>query len=134
VWLAHAILDYAVDRYLPVIDELDSQIADLENDVLRIAGTKQGPPVLRKTLAWKRMLLTLRRLSIHPREILLRLTRGQFDEIPREAMPRWGHSAVLLLMAAIVIATLLSSRQKAWIGSKDMDAPDENAPETPSSR
>jgi magnesium transporter len=29
----------------------------------------------------------LRRMSIHQREILLRLARGEFDEIPREAMP-----------------------------------------------
>ncbi|HET6334739.1 MAG TPA: magnesium/cobalt transporter CorA [Polyangiales bacterium] len=86
-WLAHAILDTAVDRYLPVIDDLDHQIEDLENEVLLKAGTKKGPPILRKILSFKRMLLTLRRMSIHQREILLRLARGEFDEIPREAMP-----------------------------------------------
>ena len=86
-WLAHAILDHAVDRYLPVIDDLDGEIEDLENDVLRHAGTKQGPPILRKILGFKRMLLHLRRVSIHQREILLRLSRGEFDEIPKEAMP-----------------------------------------------
>ena len=86
-WLAHAILDHAVDRYLPVIDDLDTEIEDLENEVLRKAGTRQGPPILRKILGFKRMLLNLRRVSIHQREILLRLSRGEFDEIPREAMP-----------------------------------------------
>jgi magnesium transporter len=86
-WLAHAILDSAVDRYLPVIDDLDSQIASLEQEVLRKAGTKQGPQILRKILGFKRMLLTLRRMSIHQREILLRLARGEFDEIPHEAAP-----------------------------------------------
>jgi magnesium transporter len=86
-WIAHAILDTAVDRYLPVIDELDHQIEQLENEVLTKAGTKNGPPVLRKILKFKRMLLTLRRMSIHQREILLRLARGEFDEIPKEMMP-----------------------------------------------
>jgi magnesium transporter len=86
-WLAHAILDTAVDRYMPVIDDLDRQIEDLENEVLLRAGTKKGPPILRKILGFKRMLLTLRRMSIHQREILLRLSRGEFDEIPPEAMP-----------------------------------------------
>jgi len=86
-WLTHAILDTAVDRYLPVVDDLDSQIEDLENEVLRKAGTREGPPVLRKILGFKRLLLTLRRVSIHQREILLRLARGEFEAIPREAAP-----------------------------------------------
>jgi magnesium transporter len=86
-WVAHALLDHAVDRYLPVIDELDEEIEDLENEVLRKAGTRLGPPILRKILRFKRVLLDLRRMSIHQREILLRLSRGEFDEIPRDAVP-----------------------------------------------
>ena len=86
-WLMHAILDHAIDHYLPVIDDLDRQVEQLENDVLRKAGTRQGPPILRKILRFKRMLLGLRRMSIHQREILLRLSRGEFDEIPREIAP-----------------------------------------------
>jgi magnesium transporter len=86
-WIAHAILDIAVDRYLPVIDELDHDIEALENQVLAKAGTKGGTEVLRQILRFKRMLLQLRRMSIHQREILLRLARGEFDEIPAEMMP-----------------------------------------------
>jgi magnesium transporter len=86
-WLAHAILDTAVDRYLPVVDELDRQIESLENEVLRKAGTKQGPPILRRILGLKRTLLMLRRMSVHQREILLRLARGDFEEIPSDAAP-----------------------------------------------
>ena len=83
-WLAHAILDTAVDRYLPVIDDLDVEIEELENDVLRKAGTKQRPAVLRKILRFKRMLLTLRRMSIHQREILLRLVARRVRRDPAE--------------------------------------------------
>jgi magnesium transporter len=86
-WLAHALIDHVVDEYLPVIDDLDAQIEDLENEVLRKAGTKLGPPVMRKILRFKRMLLELRRMAIHQREILLRLARGEFDEIPKDAVP-----------------------------------------------
>ena len=86
-WLAHAVLDRVVDRYLPVIDELDTEIDQLENDVLDKAGTPRGKRVLARILRFKRLLQTLRRMSIHQREILLKLSRGEYDEIPPEALP-----------------------------------------------
>jgi len=86
-WLAHAILDHAVDHYLPIVDELDADIDKLETDALHRAGTPKGPPVLKRILRFKRTLQRLRRMSIHQREILLRLSRGEFEEIPRETVP-----------------------------------------------
>jgi len=86
-WLTHAVLDRAVDRYMPVIDELDTEIEQLENDVLDHAGTSRGRIVLMRILAFKRRLQELRRMGIHQREILLRVSRGEFDEIPAEALP-----------------------------------------------
>lgn len=86
-WLAHAVLDRVVGRYLPVIDQLDAEIDQLENDVLEKAGTPRGKRVLARILAFKRMLQTLRRMSIHQREILLKLSRGEYDEIPADALP-----------------------------------------------
>jgi magnesium transporter len=86
-WLAHAVLDRAVDRYLPVIDQLDTEIETLENDVLDKAGTPRGKKVLGRILEFKRTLQELRRMGIHQREILLRLSRGDFGEIPAEAIP-----------------------------------------------
>jgi magnesium transporter len=86
-WLAHAILDNAVDRYLPVVDQLDHDIEQLEMEALLRAGTPKGPPVLKRILRFRRLLQDLRRMSIHQREILLRLARGEFDEIPRDVVP-----------------------------------------------
>lgn len=86
-WLAHAVLDHAVDRYMPVIDQLDAEIEQLENEVLDHAGTSRGRAVLLRILSFKRRLQELRRMSIHQREILLRLSRGELDEIPAEALP-----------------------------------------------
>ncbi|HEU4729288.1 MAG TPA: magnesium/cobalt transporter CorA, partial [Kofleriaceae bacterium] len=86
-WLAHAVLDRAVDHYMPVIDQLDTEIELLENDVLDRAGTPRGRDVLFRILAFKRRLQELRRMGIHQRESLLRLSRGEFDEIPAETLP-----------------------------------------------
>src|SRR5262245_25810673 len=86
-WLAHAILDNAVDRFLPVVDQLNDDIEKLETEALITAGTPKGSAVLRRILRFRRMLQDLRRMSIHQREILLRLARGEFDEIPRDAVP-----------------------------------------------
>ena len=86
-WLAHALLDRAVDQYMPVIDQLDAEIEQLENEVLDRAGTPRGRGVLARILSFKRRLQELRRMSIHQREILLRLSRGEMDEIPVEALP-----------------------------------------------
>jgi magnesium transporter len=86
-WLAHALLDRAVDRYLPIIDQLDSEIEDLENDVIEKAGTPRGKRILTRILEFKRLLQGLRRMSIHQREILLRLARGEYEELPPEVLP-----------------------------------------------
>ena len=86
-WLAHAVLDRAVDRYLPVIGQLDIEIEQLEDDVLAKAGTPKGKKVLARILAFKRTLQDLRRMSIHQREILMRLSRGDYGEIPPDAIP-----------------------------------------------
>jgi magnesium transporter len=51
------------------------------------AGTPKGAPVLKRILKFRRLLQDLRRMSIHQREILLRLARGEFDEIPRDVVP-----------------------------------------------
>jgi magnesium transporter len=201
-WLAHALLDHAVDRYLPLIDGLDGTLEDLQTDVLRRAGTPLGPPVLRRILKLKRTLLELRRMSIHQREILLRLARDDFDEIPREAVPFfrdvydhflrindlvesyrdlvtssleaylsvqsnrmndimkqltliatvmmpitfiagvwgmnfkhmpelewvWGYPMALGLMALVVIGCFIWFRHKGWIGSRELDAADDDKP------
>jgi magnesium transporter len=86
-WLAHALFDRVIDGYMPVIDQLDFEIEQLETDTLDNAGTRRGADVLTRILAFKRRLQDLRRMGVYQREILLRLSRGEFDEIPNEALP-----------------------------------------------
>jgi len=86
-WIAHAVLDRLVDGYLPVIDRFDDDVETLEDDVLAKAGTPEGGAVLGRILALKRSLQSLRRVSIHQRELLLRLARGEFACFPAEVLP-----------------------------------------------
>ena len=86
-WLAHDLLDGLVDDYLPLIDCYDDEISALEAEVVAKAGTPAGQPLVTRIFPLQRGLQPIRRTSIHQREVLLRLSRAEFDEIPREAAP-----------------------------------------------
>ena len=85
-FVAHALMDRMVDEYMPLIDRFDDQIEDIETQILE--GTqKSDRQVIPKIIRIKRSLQMLRRTTIYQREILLRLARAEFDEIPRELVP-----------------------------------------------
>jgi magnesium transporter len=86
-WAMHAILDELVEHYLPVLDEFDHGLEQLESDVLEPNTSAQNDLILGKILSFKRSLQLLRRNSIHQREILYRLSKGEFPEIPKQAIP-----------------------------------------------
>lgn len=85
-WVAHAILDRMVDEYLPLIDRFDDEIEQVETSILAENAT-QDRAIMARILRIKRSLQMLRRTTVYQREVLLRLARAEFDEIPREAMP-----------------------------------------------
>jgi magnesium transporter len=82
-WLAHAVLDRVVDDYIPLLDGMDEELDDLEREVLADTGKE----VLQRVFSVKRKLQQLRRVSIHQKEVLYRLSRGEFDEIPAPLIP-----------------------------------------------
>jgi len=86
-WLAHSILDHMVDNLAPVMDAFDDQIEQLETDVIAKAGLPEGRDLLGRIFDFKRSLQSLRRAAIHQRELLLRLSRGEFAAIPADALP-----------------------------------------------
>lgn len=87
-WIAHAMFDHLVDSITPMIDDFDEKIEVLEDDVLDKAGTPEGRKVLERILGFKRELQSMRRMGIHQREILLRISRGEFEDlIPQEVLP-----------------------------------------------
>ena len=85
-WVAHAVMDRMVDEYMPLIDRFDDQIEGIETQILE-GTTKSDRKVIPRIIRIKRSLQMLRRTTIYQREILLRLARAEFDEIPRELVP-----------------------------------------------
>lgn len=86
-WVAHAVIDRMVDEYLPVVNRFESEIEEIETSILEGRRPEKGPSVMRRVIRIKRSLQMLRRTTLSQREILSRLARAEFDEIPREAAP-----------------------------------------------
>lgn len=86
-WIVHALLDQLADHTLPLLDGMDDELEKLEVDVLTKAGTRGDHGLMRRLLALKRAVQRLRRIGVHQRDILLRLARDQFDEIPADVVP-----------------------------------------------
>lgn len=88
-WVAHAILDAIIDRFLPLVDEFGARIERIDEEVLRDAGTAAADArAVRETLfALKRSLQKICRITEHQRRILDQLARAEFAFVPREAVP-----------------------------------------------
>lgn len=86
-WVLHALLDHLVDHYVPVFDDLDEIVESLEREVIAKAGTRAGHGLMSRIFELKRELQHLRRIVAHQRETLVRLSRGEFDVIPKDAVP-----------------------------------------------
>jgi magnesium transporter len=76
-WLLHGLLDALIDEYLPIVDAVDDEIDRLEERLLSRVDTQ----VLEHILQAKRTTLRLRRATTPQREILSRLSRGEFPRL-----------------------------------------------------
>jgi magnesium transporter len=83
VFVAHAILDRMVDAYLPIVDAWDEEVDGIEASVIE----DPSRAVLQRIFGLKRALQRLRRVALHQREVLHRLSRGEFELIPESALP-----------------------------------------------
>lgn len=79
-WLAHALLDALVDHLLPVVQELDETIAALEDEALG----QPGHDLIDRLTTVKRGTLRLRRLVAPQRDVINRLSRGDFAHLVPE--------------------------------------------------
>jgi magnesium transporter len=82
-FVAHAIMDHVVDDYTPAIDAFDVQIDAIETNVVE----NPNPVMLQQIFRLKRSLQRLRRIAMHQREVLLRISRGEFEQIPERVLP-----------------------------------------------
>lgn len=79
-WLAHGLLDTLVDHLLPVVEEMDEEIASLEDEAL----SHPEPEMVERLMAMKRSTLRLRRLIAPQRDVVNRLSRGDFSHLIRD--------------------------------------------------
>jgi magnesium transporter len=84
-YLLHQILDMIVDQYMPVVDEFDDSINALEDRVFDVRSENYS--VLEDIMDHRRSVARLRRISARQREVLYRLSHGEFVQIPPEVLP-----------------------------------------------
>lgn len=84
-YVLHQILDNVVDLYMPLVDDYDEAIEDLEE---RVLGMKRGNnAVLAEIMDVRRSVARLRRISTRQLEVLYRISHGEFTQIPTNVLP-----------------------------------------------
>jgi magnesium transporter len=78
-WLAHGLLDTLVDQILPVVDTMHEEISSLEDEAL----TRPRPELVGRMTMLKRGIIRLRRLVAPQRDMVNRLSRGDFPHLIR---------------------------------------------------
>lgn len=81
-YLFHVIIDDIVDNYSPLLDALDSATDSMEDEVFH-EPTQQ---TMLRILQLKKNIMTIRRIAMYQREMLNRLSRGEFSLITAEEM------------------------------------------------
>jgi magnesium transporter len=81
-FLFHLIIDDIVDNYTPLLDALDNAIDGMEDEVFQSPSQES----MHRILHLKRNIMTIRRIAMYQREMLNRLSRGEFTLITQEEM------------------------------------------------
>lgn len=83
--LLHRIVDTMVDNYRPEVEELNDRIGDLEKQVFE----KPRPNLVRTILAVKKDISSLRRVTLPQRDVIGRIARREFRQIPEPIVYRF---------------------------------------------
>jgi magnesium transporter len=81
-FLFHIIIDDLVDNYSPILDQLDGLMDDMEREVFQLPTQE----TMIRILQMRRNITTIRRVAFYQREMLNRLSRGEFSLITRDEM------------------------------------------------
>lgn len=81
-FLFHIIIDDIVDNYTPLLDALDKAIDNMEDEVFQ----SPSQDTMHDILELKKNIMTIRRIAMYQREMLNRLSRGEFELITAEEM------------------------------------------------
>jgi magnesium transporter len=86
-WIAHAILDAIVDRYLPFAEAMGKCIEGVEQEVVDRAGKREARDMMPQIFALKRASRALARSARDQSGVLESLARGEQASMPKEAVP-----------------------------------------------
>ena len=78
----HLIIDDVVDNYTPILDAMDDAIDAMEDEVFR----RPTQRTMAHILHLKKNIMTIRRIASYQREMLNRLSRGEFSLITQGEM------------------------------------------------
>jgi magnesium transporter len=84
-YLLHQILDQVVDLYMPIVDEFDDSINDLEERVFRMQ--KSNNKILEEIMDLRRSVARLKRISTRQLDVLYSISHGEFPQIPENILP-----------------------------------------------
>jgi magnesium transporter len=84
-FILHHVIDNVVDEYLPVMDDFDERINDLEDNIFSLSQPNNA--ILEEILGLKRSLLRVKRISSKQLEVLYRMSHGQFELISGPVLP-----------------------------------------------
>ncbi len=84
-YLLHQILDQLVDLYMPVVDDFDAAINELEDRVFLMA--QGNNKVLEEIMDLRRAVARLKRISTRQLDVLYRISHGEFPQIPENVLP-----------------------------------------------
>jgi magnesium transporter len=84
-YLLHQILDLVVDLYMPIVDEFDDSINDLEERVFQMK--KGNNEILEEIMDLRRSVARLKRISSRQLDVLYRISHGEFPQIPENILP-----------------------------------------------
>ncbi|MDQ2747446.1 MAG: magnesium/cobalt transporter CorA [Acidobacteriota bacterium] len=84
-YLLHQILDELVDLYVPVVDDFDRAISDMEDRIFR--SKTANDTILEEILNLKRSIARLRRITSKQLSVLYRISRGELPLIEESHLP-----------------------------------------------
>lgn len=84
-YLLHQILDQIVDLYMPIVDDFDIAINDLEERAFDMKRANNA--ILEEIMDLRRSVARLRRISARQLDVLYRISHGEFPQIPEHILP-----------------------------------------------
>ncbi len=84
-YLLHQIFDRLVDMYMPIVDDFDGAINEIED---RVYEMKTGDnAILEEIMDVRRSVARLKRISTRQLDVLYRISHGEFPQIPENILP-----------------------------------------------